>query len=477
MAAGNATQMRTDTIVTLSVTVVLLLALTFYYFRHKRTPLLLLLPVLYGAALGLAVMYLVQGGISVIALGAGAIVMGIAIDYSIHFLSHARGSMDMRETIRELQAPLTIGSFTTIAAFLSLRFVHLPLLHDLGLFAAVALIGAALCTLIFLPHFPLRKGEAGPRPTIFDRLARYELAKNKPLLWAIVLITPVMAWASFRVQFDDDLMHLNYLSPRMQAAQDAVSNASAYALSSVFVVANGGSEEDALQNLEQAAPLIDSLQRRGLVRAASNPAGLVLSGAEQRRRAARWQSYWTPEKRGQVLATIQDAAKAEGFASEAFGAFTASIQQAPEPLDTTSLATLRILFPGGFAADERGGHHAIAALKVPAQYRAAVLGAFREYKNITVTDRQQGATQLVRLLNTDFQSIALYSSLIVFFALLIAYGRIELALISFLPMAISWVWILGLMAILGSSSTSSTSSSPRLSSASAMITASSRWTG
>ena len=109
VAAGNAAQLRTDTIVTLSVTVVLLLLLTFYYFRRKRTPLLMLVPVTYGAALGLAVVYLVQGSISVIALGAGAIVMGIAIDYSMHFLSHARHTHDMRDTIRELQQTLTIG--------------------------------------------------------------------------------------------------------------------------------------------------------------------------------------------------------------------------------------------------------------------------------------------------------------------------------------------------------------------------------
>src|SRR5690606_26044603 len=41
------------------------------------------------------------------------------------------------------------------------------------------------------------------------------------------------------------------------------------------------------------------------------------------------------------------------------------------------------------------------------------------------------------------------SGLLVFLALLIAYGRLELALISFLPMALTWVWILGFMALLG----------------------------
>ncbi len=450
VAAGNAAQMRRDTVVTLSVTIVLLLALTFYYFKRKRTPLLLLLPVLYGATLGLAVVYLVQGGISVIALGAGAIVMGIAIDYSVHFLSHARTAPDMRQTIRELQAPLTIGSFTTIAAFLSLRFVHLPVLRDLGLFAAVSLVGAALCTLIFLPHFPLgKKPDQELKPTVFDKLARYELAKSRPLLWAILLLTPVMAWYSFRVRFDNDLMHLNYLSPRMQAAQEEVSKASAYALSSVFVIANGASNEAALRALEKLTPEIDALQGAGLIRAASNPAMLLRSVADQQLRAGKWQAYWSPEKRLRVMEDIGRAAAAEGFSPDAFADFAVSIEQSPTLLDGSETAQLKSLFPGGFTDGKGGKFHAIAALKVPPKHRDAVLRAFAARKEVTVTDRQQGASRLTRLLNDDFQSVALYSSLIVFFALLIAYGRIELAVISFLPMAISWIWILGLMAMLG----------------------------
>jgi 1-acyl-sn-glycerol-3-phosphate acyltransferase len=449
VAAGNASQMRTDTIVTLSVTILLLMALSLYYFRRKRTPLLLLLPVAYGAALGLAVMSLMQGSMSVIALGAGAIVMGIAIDYAIHFLSHRRQTSDLRETIRDLQRPLTIGSFTTIAAFLSLRFVQLPLLRDLGLFAAVALIGAAFCTLVFLPHFPLGEVPKRARSTIFDRLARIQLARSKPLLWGIVLLTPVMVWLSFRVQFDDDLMHLNYLSPQLKLAEQELSKASAYALSSVFVIAGGADENAALRKLESAGPLIDSLRREGAVRAVSNPAMLVPSAKMQQERAARWAAYWSPRKRAEVMQNIYEAARAEGFAAGAFEGFEKRLSQPVAPFDSSELALLKSLFPGGFAERQDELSHVVAALKVPAAHRAEVLAAFQKMPGITVTDRQQGASELVRLLNADFQSIALYSSLIVFFALLIAYGRIELALISFLPMAISWVWILGLMALLG----------------------------
>ncbi len=450
VAAGNASQMRTDTIVTLSVTILLLMALSLYYFRRKRTPLLLLLPVAYGATLGLAAMYLLQGSMSVIALGAGAIVMGIAIDYAIHFLSHRRQTGDLRATIRDLQTPLTVGSFTTIAAFLSLRFVQLPLLRDLGLFAAISLIGAALCTLIFLPHFPLGAVPAkAPRKTIFDRLASIQLSKSKPLLWGIVLLTPLMVWFSFRVQFDDDLMHLNYLSPRLEQAAQEVNKASSFALSSVFVIANGRTQDEALQGLEAAEPLIDSLKKSGAVRAASDPTMLVPSSQTQQARAARWAAYWTPEKRAAVMSAIQKAGAEQGFAPDAFDAFESKLSEPVPPFDSSELSALKSLFPGGFAEGDSGDAHALIALKVPAAYRSEVLRDFSHVQGLTATDRQQSASALVRLLNSDFQSIALYSSLIVFFALLLVYGRIELALISFLPMAISWVWILGLMAMLG----------------------------
>jgi 1-acyl-sn-glycerol-3-phosphate acyltransferase len=448
VAAGNASQMRTDTIVTLSVTIVLLLALTYYFFRRKRTPLLLLVPVIYGAAMGLGIVYLIQGSISVIALGAGAIILGIAIDFSIHFLSHARHAKDIPATIRELAQPLTIGSFTTIAAFLSLRFVHTPILQDLGLFAAASLTGAALCTLVFLPHMPLGINHEKSKQTIFDKLAHWQPETNKWLVLFIFLLTPVMLYFSTGVQFDSDLMHLNYLSPRMKEAQDEVSKANAFALSSIFVVANEKDEQTALQKLEQLTPKIDSLVNKGWIRSASNPTFLVSSNAEQQRRIDRWNRFWTTERKKQVLTTVNVVSVAQGFSVNAFDGFEQTLNRDYKPLDTSSTTVLKSLFPGGFST-EKNARYAIAALKVPQEHRKEVFDALSEQNMATITDRQQGASQLVGILNKDFTNIAIYSSLIVFFALLLGYGRIELAIIAFLPMAISWVWILGLMSLLG----------------------------
>ncbi len=448
VAAGNASQLRTDTIVTLSVTVILLLALTYYFFRRKRTPLLLLVPVIYGAAMGMAVVYLVQGSISIIALGAGAIILGIAIDFSIHFLSHARHAKDIKSTIAELAQPLTIGSFTTVAAFLSLRFVHTPILQDLGLFAAASLAGAALCTLIFLPHFQLGIKQEKQKNTIFDKLGQWHPEKNKWLVLSIFLLTPVMLYFANDVEFDSDLMHLNYLSPRMQRAQDEVSEANAMALSSVFVVAQGQSENDALRKLERVNSNIETLSIEGKVKASSNPTALLSSKEEQQIRIARWKAFWTPEKRNLVISNVNSSAITAGFSPEAFRSFEEILTRDYGTLDTNSTRVLKSFFPGGFSVD-KGNHYAINALRVSQENRQSVISAFEGNPQVTVTDRQQGALQLVNILGQDFNRIAIYSSLIVFFALLIGYGRFELAIMAFLPMVISWVWILGLMALLG----------------------------
>ena len=56
---------------------------------------------------------------------------------------------------------------------------------------------------------------------------------------------------------------------------------------------------------------------------------------------------------------------------------------------------------------------------------------------------------LVRLLSEDFDRIGLLCSLIVFFFLWLSFGRLELSIASFLPLAVGWVWILGTMRLFG----------------------------
>jgi 1-acyl-sn-glycerol-3-phosphate acyltransferase len=452
VAAGNASQMRQDTILTLSITVLLLLGLTYYVFRRKRSPLLLMVPVIFGAVFGLALTALLQGSVSVIALGAGAIILGIAIDFSVHFMSHARTHPDMRENVRTLASPLTLGAITTVGAFLALRLANAPILQDLGLFAAASLTGASLFTLIFLPHLLQSTGKPSTvkplQHTFIDKLASLKPEGNKWLLLLVIAATPVFWYFARQVQFDGDLMHLNYLSPEMQQAQEEMNRNNAYALSSVFIVAKDTSAEIAAQKLEKVQGTIARLQQAGHIRNSINPVRLLPSEQEQNARLQRWKAFWTPERTSRTIALVRESGIRAGFSPTAFEAFGNTISQSYTTFDTAASNFLMQLLPNSISG-KGNDHYAIAALKAEPGSRSAILDAFKESKAVIATDRQSVSERLLELLHGDFNKILFYSGALVFLALLIAYGRIELALISFLPMALTWVWILGIMALLG----------------------------
>ena len=64
-------------------------------------------------------------------------------------------------------------------------------------------------------------------------------------------------------------------------------------------------------------------------------------------------------------------------------------------------------------------------------------------------DGRSLTASIVDNLSADFNYIGWACGLIVFVFLWCSLGSIELALLSFLPMAVSWIWILGIMALLG----------------------------
>mgnify|MGYP000003266756 FL=1 len=167
VAAYNARQIKRDMMLTLNVAILIIVAFITLSFRNKFAVLLALIPVALGALFALAIMSLTCHTISSIAVGAGTVVMGIALSYSIHILCHANHCHDPRQIIRDLAYPLTIGSITTIGAFAGLLFTDSQLLRDFGLFASLTLVGTTLFSLVLLPHL-IRKEKRGGGPPCWN---------------------------------------------------------------------------------------------------------------------------------------------------------------------------------------------------------------------------------------------------------------------------------------------------------------------
>jgi 1-acyl-sn-glycerol-3-phosphate acyltransferase len=451
VSAGNARQLRTDTLFTQGLTVIFLILFIGFYFRRKRAPLLVLLPVVYGAAFSLACIYFLKGSISVIALGTGSIVLGIAVNYSLHVFNHHRHIPNVRQVVKDLAFPLTIGGLTTIGGFFCLEFVKSDMLKDLGLFAGFSLVGAALCSLIFLPHF-IGKNKTTAQThhhSWIDKLALLRPEHNKWLLGGVAVLTIVFFFFYNKVGFEPDMTSLNYQSSELKAAEKELNRISGNVLRSVYLVAEGKDRQQALMHNEQLQPALQALQQKGWISATSGVSVLLLSDSLQFARISFWNNYWSNGKKEKLLTELRRQGTAAGFKPSAFDAFSDLLNNEYTPLPKEDADVLQKNLLEDYVTEKAGKVTVVTILKVPQDHKQAVIGQLDNRQNITVLDRQYLASRLSEIVSDDFNRIALLTSALVFIVLLLTFGRIELALVAFIPMLLSWVWILGIMGMTG----------------------------
>jgi uncharacterized protein len=455
VAAGNAAQLRKDSILTLGITALFLILFISWYFKKKRAPFLILLPVILGALFSLSIIYWIKGTISVIALAAGSIVLGIAINYSLHVYNHFRHRRDMRAVLEDLVFPLTIGGLTTIGGFLCLQFVQSEILKDLGLFAAFSLIGASLGSLIFLPHLiadpdlKTNSVRTSERDSWILRLANYHPEKNKWLLGAIFILTIVFAFFVNRVGFDQDMMHMNYMPENLRKAESTLNKINAYSLRSVYLVTDADNLEAALKRQASVNNRIDTLQQKNVIKKSSGVFQLLISDSLQKQRILYWNRYWTTGKQSGLLKKLIAAGDSIGFRASAFDPVTAMLVKNYQPLDQSETNILRNGFANDYIIERKNQVSLISLLKVEPEDKKQVYQAFSGVPDVTVIDKQYLTSKLLDIVTADFNQIGWMVSLLVFFVLLLTYGRIELALVSFIPMVIAFIWILGIMGLAG----------------------------
>ncbi|MBL0342739.1 MAG: MMPL family transporter [Bacteroidetes bacterium] len=451
VAAGNSKQIRTDTLFTISITVVLLLLVIFFYFRKLTTPILVMIPVLFGALFALTIIGILKGSVSIISLGAGSLVLGIAINYSLHFLTHFKHHPDARTVIKELSFPMTIGSLTTIGGFLCLQFLNAPVLRDLGLFAALSLTGSALATLIFLPHFVnpaayLTSHESEEQESKIIGWLR-NIPSSKYFVWTIILATPILLYFAPSVQFESDMYKINYMSTELKLAEKEVNSISSYYQKSIFQFTSANTLEEALQASEKSLPILQELKKEGTISAFTSVSLLLPSKEEQKKRIDKWNSFWAQRDPDTIYSMFVSEGKAFPFKESAFLPVKNISKKQYTLLTGEETKILKDAFLNNFIEEKNGKVSLTGLIRTTPENTSEVYNKMSGLKKSLLFDRKYVTDQLVEIVNKDFNFITLWTSLLVLMVLFLTYGRIELALISFIPMVVTWIWILGIMAI------------------------------
>lgn len=453
VAVYNARQIKQDTMITLNVAILIILIFILVVFKKKAAILWIIFPVIFGGVFALGLIFFIKGSISAIAIGAGAAVFGIAMSYSIHVLSHLNHVSSARQLIDELAYPLTVGSFTTVGAFLGLLFTSSDLLRDFGLFSALSLIGTTFFCLIFLPHFlTVKKTDeitSGRVLHFIERINNYAFDKNKILVVVILVITVLCLFASQKVTFDNDMMNLNYEPEHLKQAEGRLSSLFRSDKQTVLLVTTGKTSAESLRNYAHTNRLLDSLVAVGNINEYASVERILISPEVQQKRIDRWNAYWTPDKKQFLEESIRQSAANYHFKENSFNEFFTLLNKEYHVLNFTGDNSFSSRLLDEWTASTDSLMMVITQIRLDNNAKPIVYERLSGCDNLVIFDRSYFANKWVTTINADFYLILYISSFLIFFALLISYGRIELTLITFAPMAISWIIILGMMAMFG----------------------------
>ncbi len=453
VAVGNANRIKKDIKLTVTIALIVLLVFMSVFFRKKSIFLILFLPAIFGGSLSLAILYLIKGTISAISLGIGSVLLGITVDYSLHLFTHYRSVGDVKKVMKDIATPVLMSTLTTASAFLCLLFVSSKALQDLGMFAAISVVIAALFSLIVLPHFlkkkDYEKNVQSKQKSIIDRITSYPYEKNKYLILGIVAFTIVSMFFTGNTSFEGDMDKMSYLSKELKEAEDNLNKIANVALKSVYLISTGDSLQEALINNEKAIPELEKLKKNGIINQYTSVSKILISDSLQKERINRWNTFWTQEKKDKLKFNLQTSGEKYKFKSDAFLSFYNLLEKDIKPINEEKLSGLREMFLNEYITENNNITTIVSILKADESNKPFIYKTFDNEKNLVVFDKKYMTDNLVHVLKDDFNLLVKLSLVIVFLILLLSFGRIELALLTFIPMAISWVWTLGIMGILG----------------------------
>ena len=385
IAVGNAQQIKKDSIISITFAVILILFLLWLVFRNVRNLMLIAVTIGWGWLFAMGCLTLVHNDISIIVIGISSVILGIAVNYPLHLIAHLSHTTDVQTALKEIRIPLVVGNVTTVGAFLALVPLQSVALRDLGIFSAFLLVGTIVFVLVWLPHMVQKGADLSHHCVPHSDLQVREPSAIRLLERLGDVQLENKRWIVGTVVALTVV--LGYFS--FQTSFDAD-------LRNINYMTDEQRQD--MKLLEQPSSLTPGTP-------SSSPcSGGELGASPKQGRLegsslSQW-NEWRTTKGAALCQQLRQKAAAMGFADDSFDDFYKLMTLTPPP------------------------------------------SAFSpQTSDIT--------SAIVSSLTDNFNYIGWACGAIVFFFLWFSMGSIELALISFLPMAISWVWILGIMSLLG----------------------------
>ncbi len=236
-------------------------------FRQFKPLLWMLFPVLIGCITAAAVTLLVFGRVHLVTFAFGAGLVGVSIDYALHFLCERRVTSSAL-ILRKILPGLLLGLFSSVLAYAAQALAPFPGLRQMALFSVVGLAASWVTVVLWLPL--LTAGGTQP-PLAAARVLnrwrnRFPRLQESPILSG--LLSVVLGFAVYSLWQSptlDDIRLLQTSPASLLAQEQRVQKALGISSSSQFLLVSDATLEACLQKEEALVAGLESLKSSGLL--------------------------------------------------------------------------------------------------------------------------------------------------------------------------------------------------------------------
>jgi len=282
-----------------TVGIVLLLLLAF---RRWRV-LLAFVPVLVGMLFGAVACVAFFGSMHVMTLVLGSSLIGVAVDYPLHYLSKSWSLKPWRSwpALRLTLPGLSLSLATSCIGYLALAFTPFPALTQIAIFSAAGLVGAYLSAVCLLPALlngvVLRPAQWPLNVAQFLLNARQALLKKVPTPALLALLLMFCAAGLWQLNSKNDIRQWVSAPPQLMTQAQAIARITGYQPTSQFFLVRADSEQQLLERQAALSERLDALVGKGTLQGYLALNQLVSPPREQQRLRAALSAlprHWQP---------------------------------------------------------------------------------------------------------------------------------------------------------------------------------------
>lgn len=246
-----------------STSLIATLALLHLLFRTPRV-LLVALPVAVGALSGAAACIALFGQIHVLTLVLGASLVGVSIDFPLHYLSKSWALQPWHayRALRLTLPGLALALATNVIGYLAMAFTPFPALSQVAVFSAAGLLGAFACATCLLPallNAPLQPWAAPLAWAQRGLQLRRGLLRRVPSIWLLFGFIGFCIGGTSQVSFKDDLRQWVSRAPALQQQAERIGQITGFEPTSQYFLVRADNPDELLTRQEALSARLDAL--------------------------------------------------------------------------------------------------------------------------------------------------------------------------------------------------------------------------